>query len=82
MIKYKSNIRKTGLDSLIHRILYTNLKQGEKYMRKNVSKGEYKITEFRSYHLPEYFPVLLLTGEHWKISDIPSGACIFTTVWK
>lgn len=46
-------------------------------MRKNISKGEYKITEFRSYHLPEYFPVLLLTGEHWKISDIPSGRLHF-----
>lgn len=44
---------------------------------RSISKGEYKITEFRSYHLPEYFPVLLLTGEHWKISDIPSGRLHF-----
>ncbi|HJD48468.1 MAG TPA: AraC family transcriptional regulator [Candidatus Mediterraneibacter norfolkensis] len=36
-----------------------------------------KITEFRNYFLPEYFPVLLLTGEHWKISDVPSGRLHF-----
>lgn len=30
------------------------------------------IVEFRSYDLPAYFPVLLLTGDHWRISDVPS----------
>jgi AraC-type DNA-binding domain-containing proteins len=35
------------------------------------------ITEFRSYRLPEAFPVLLLTGEHWRISDVPSGRLHF-----
>ncbi len=30
------------------------------------------VTEYRNYYLPIDFPVLLLTGEHWKISDIPS----------
>jgi AraC-like DNA-binding protein len=31
------------------------------------------IIEFRDYDLPAHFPVLLLTGEHWRISDVPSG---------
>lgn len=35
------------------------------------------ITEFRNYSLPEHFPVLLLTGENWKISDVPSGRLHF-----
>lgn len=28
--------------------------------------------EFRDYLLPAHYPVLLLTGEEWRISDIPS----------
>lgn len=46
----------------------------------NTKKTSYsgrKVTEFRNYHLPDYFPVLLLTGPHWKISDIPSGRLHF-----
>jgi len=35
------------------------------------------VTEYRSYFLPLDFPVLLLSGEHWKISDIPSGRLHF-----
>ncbi len=35
------------------------------------------ITEYRNYYLPPHFPVLLLTGEHWRISDIPSGRLHF-----
>lgn len=31
------------------------------------------VIEYRNYHLPAHFPVLLLTGEHWRISDVPSG---------
>lgn len=31
------------------------------------------IIEFRDYDLPAHFPVLLLTGDHWRISDVPSG---------
>lgn len=31
------------------------------------------VTEYRNYYLPLHFPVLLLSGEYWKISDIPSG---------
>ena len=33
--------------------------------------------EYRNYDLPEYFPVLLLSGEQWHISDIPSGTLHF-----
>ena len=35
------------------------------------------ITEYRSYYLPMHFPVLLLSGDYWKISDIPSGRLHF-----
>lgn len=48
-----------------------------------VKNGEYmakiknSVTEFRSYYLPLDFPVLLLSGEHWKISDVPSGRLHF-----
>lgn len=35
-------------------------------------KPKKAITEFRSYYLPVEFPVLVLTGDHWRISDKPS----------
>lgn len=35
------------------------------------------VTEYRSYYLPMHFPVLLLSGDYWKISDIPSGRLHF-----
>lgn len=35
------------------------------------------ITEYRNYYLPPHFPVLLLTGDYWKISDIPSSRLHF-----
>lgn len=35
-------------------------------------KTKNDIAEYRSYYLPSDFPVLLLSGEHWKISNIPS----------
>ena len=31
------------------------------------------VTEYRNYYLPLHFPVLLLSGDYWKISDVPSG---------
>lgn len=37
-----------------------------------MSKQKQTITEFRSYQLPIEFPVLLLTGNQWRISDRPS----------
>lgn len=36
-------------------------------------KPKKAITEFRSYYLPVEFPILVLTGEHWRISDKPSN---------
>lgn len=35
------------------------------------------VTEYRNYYLPMNFPVLLLSGDYWKISDIPSGRLHF-----
>lgn len=40
-------------------------------------KPKQAVIEYRNYDLPLQFPVLLLTGEHWKISDIPSGRLHF-----
>ncbi len=36
-----------------------------------MSKQKKNITEFRSYLLPVDFPVLLLSGDNWRISDRP-----------
>lgn len=48
--------------------------RGYKHMAK---KTRNVITEYRSYYLPMHFPVLLLSGDYWKISDIPSGRLHF-----
>ena len=37
-----------------------------------MSKKKKTVIEFRDYDLPAHFPVLLLTGDHWRISDVPS----------
>ena len=42
-----------------------------------MSKPKNIVTEYRNYYLPVDFPLLLLTGEHWKISDIPSSRLHF-----
>jgi len=42
-----------------------------------MAKQKSTITEYRRYNLPTDFPVLLLTGSHWKISDVPSGRLHF-----
>lgn len=42
-----------------------------------MAKPKRTITEYRSYYLPMQFPVLLLSGDYWKISDIPSGSLHF-----
>lgn len=44
------------------------------YLTKEVAMAKPKktITEYRNYYLSPQFPVILLSGEHWKISDIPS----------
>ena len=35
------------------------------------------IIEYRDYHLPTYFPIVLLTGEIWRISDVRSNRLHF-----
>ena len=35
------------------------------------------VIEYRSYYLPLHFPVLLLSGDYWRISDVPSGRLHF-----
>lgn len=35
------------------------------------------IIEYRNYHLPAHFPVLLLSGDRWHISDVPSDVLHF-----
>ncbi len=40
-------------------------------------KQKKNITEYRNYYLPLSFPVLLLTGDYWRISDVPSGRLHF-----
>lgn len=42
-----------------------------------MSKHKNKIVEFRNYNLQPNFPILLLTGDAWHISDIPSGRLHF-----
>ena len=37
-----------------------------------MSKKKNPVTEYRNYYLSPDFPVMVLTGEHWKISDVPS----------
>lgn len=42
-----------------------------------MAKPKSTVTEYRSYYLPMHFPVLLLSGDYWKISDVPSGRLHF-----
>ena len=42
-----------------------------------MSKQAKTIIEYRNYELPENFPILLLTGDRWHISDIKSGRLHF-----
>lgn len=42
-----------------------------------MSKAKRSILECRSYNLPPIFPVLLLTGDRWHISDVKSGTLHF-----
>ncbi len=39
-----------------------------------------EVLEYRQYDLPPHFPVLLLSGEEWRISDVPSGVLHFHNV--
>ncbi|MDD4849752.1 MAG: AraC family transcriptional regulator [Gemmiger sp.] len=31
------------------------------------------IVEYRNYDLPVHFPILMISGDNWRISDVPSG---------
>lgn len=42
-----------------------------------MSKSKKKIIEFRNYNLHPNFPVLLLAGDDWRISDIPAKCLHF-----
>ena len=42
-----------------------------------MAKQKSTVTEYRNYYLPTHFPVLLLSGDYWKISDVPSGRLHF-----
>ncbi len=42
-----------------------------------MAKQKNTVTEYRNYYLPTHFPVLLLSGDYWKISDVPSGRLHF-----
>ena len=42
-----------------------------------MAKPRQTVIECRSYNLPLRFPLLLLSGDHWKISDIPSDRLHF-----
>ena len=42
-----------------------------------MAKPKSILTEYRTYSLSPHFPVTLLSGEHWKISDIPSSRLHF-----
>ena len=43
----------------------------------NMSRTRKNIIEYRSYELPVNFPVMLLSGEKWHISDVKSGKLHF-----
>lgn len=36
-----------------------------------------EVIEYRSYDLPPHFPIILISGEQWRISDVPSGVLHF-----
>lgn len=38
------------------------------------------VIEYRSYEFPPHFPLRVIAGEEWRISDVPY--CISTTAWK
>lgn len=42
-----------------------------------MSRPKHTTIEYRNYALPAYFPIILLSGDDWRISDIPSGTLHF-----
>lgn len=35
------------------------------------------VIEYRSYEFPPHFPLRVIAGEEWRISDVPSGVLHF-----
>lgn len=42
-----------------------------------MSRPKHTSIEYRNYNLPAYFPIILLSGDVWRISDVPSGVLHF-----
>lgn len=42
-----------------------------------MGRRPHEVLECRHYDLPPHFPILLITGEDWRISDVPSGVLHF-----
>ncbi len=42
-----------------------------------MAKPKKTVVEYRNYELPIHFPILLLSGDRWHISDVPSGKLHF-----
>lgn len=42
-----------------------------------MSRPPRTVIEYRNYELPADFPIQMLSGENWRISDVPSGVLHF-----
>ncbi len=42
-----------------------------------MARPKHQAIEYRNYLLPAYFPIILLAGDMWRISDVPSGTLHF-----
>lgn len=42
-----------------------------------MARPKHTVVEYRNYDLPSNFPIILLSGDMWRISDIPSGRLHF-----
>lgn len=49
----------------------------ERSLNGQMARNKHNIVEYRIYELPLDFPVLCLTGENWRISDVPSDRLHF-----
>ena len=47
-----------------------------------MSRPPRTVIEYRNYELPADFPIQMLSGENWRISDVPSGVLHFPTAWR
>jgi len=46
-------------------------------MEGKMSKPKPTVIEYRNYDLPDFFPIVILDGDIWRISDRPSGVLHF-----